>query len=146
MSYLLTAVIIILVIIILSASIKVVREYQRLVVFRLGRSVGARGPGLVFLIPIVDKPVWTDLRELLPGDTQPDLHHQRQRSHRHRLPDLLASHGPEPVGDPGCKLRRGKPGNCNHHAARRRSVIFPLMMSSPNVKRSTGFFAPSWTR
>ncbi len=72
MSYLLTAVIIILVIIILSASIKVVREYQRLVVFRLGRSIGARGPGLVFLIPIVDKPVWTDLRELyleIPSQT-----------------------------------------------------------------------------
>jgi regulator of protease activity HflC (stomatin/prohibitin superfamily) len=53
-----------LLIIILSASIKVVREYQRLVVFRLGRSIGARGPGLVFLIPIVDRAVWTDLREL----------------------------------------------------------------------------------
>jgi regulator of protease activity HflC (stomatin/prohibitin superfamily) len=53
-----------LLIIILSASIKVVREYQRLVVFRLGRSIGALGPGLVFLIPIVDRAVWTDLREL----------------------------------------------------------------------------------
>ena len=72
MSYILTAIIIILVIIILSASIKVVREYQRLVIFRLGRSIGARGPGLVFLIPIVDKPVWTDLRELyleIPSQT-----------------------------------------------------------------------------
>ncbi len=58
------AVAVILVIIILSASIKVVREYQRLVVFRLGRSIGARGPGVVFLIPIVDRPVRTDLREL----------------------------------------------------------------------------------
>ncbi len=64
MSYVLAGVIIVLVIIILTASIKVVREYQRLVVFRLGRSIGARGPGLVLLIPIVDKPVWTDLREL----------------------------------------------------------------------------------
>jgi regulator of protease activity HflC (stomatin/prohibitin superfamily) len=63
---------VILVIIILSASIKIVREYQRLVVFRLGRSIGARGPGLVFLIPIVDRPVWTDLRELyleIPSQT-----------------------------------------------------------------------------
>lgn len=48
---------------ILSAAIKVVREYQRLIVFRLGKSVGPRGPGLVFLIPIVDKAVWVDLRE-----------------------------------------------------------------------------------
>jgi len=72
MSYVLIGVIIIFVIIILSSSIKVVREYQRLVVFRLGRSVGARGPGLVFLIPMVDKPVWTDLRELfleIPSQT-----------------------------------------------------------------------------
>jgi regulator of protease activity HflC (stomatin/prohibitin superfamily) len=64
MSYVIGAVIVVFVIIILSASIKVVREYKRLVVFRLGRSMGARGPGLVFLIPIVDRPVWTDLREL----------------------------------------------------------------------------------
>ncbi len=71
-TWVLVVVIVIFVIILLSASIKVVREYQRLVVFRLGRSVGAKGPGLVFLIPIVDKPVWTDLRELyleIPSQT-----------------------------------------------------------------------------
>jgi len=52
--------------------IKIVREYQRLVVFRLGRSVGARGPGVVYLIPIVDKAVWVDLREVfleIPAQT-----------------------------------------------------------------------------
>lgn len=49
--------------VVLPLSIKVVREYQRLVVFRLGRCIGQKGPGLVFLIPIVDRPVWTDLRE-----------------------------------------------------------------------------------
>ncbi|HEV2358307.1 MAG TPA: SPFH domain-containing protein [bacterium] len=43
--------------------IKIVREYQRLVVFRLGRSFGPKGPGIVYLIPIVDKAVWVDLRE-----------------------------------------------------------------------------------
>lgn len=47
----------------LFSSIKVVREYQRLVVFRLGRSIGSRGPGIVFLIPFVDRAVWADLRE-----------------------------------------------------------------------------------
>lgn len=51
-------------IIILVNSIKIVREYKRLVVFRLGRSIGQKGPGIVFLIPIVDQPVWVDLREL----------------------------------------------------------------------------------
>ncbi len=50
--------------IILSNSIKIVREYKRLVVFRLGRSVGQRGPGIVFLIPIIDQAISVDLREL----------------------------------------------------------------------------------
>src|SRR5512136_2968449 len=45
-------------------AIKIVREYQRLVVFRLGRCIGPKGPGLVLLIPIVDSPVWVDLREV----------------------------------------------------------------------------------
>jgi regulator of protease activity HflC (stomatin/prohibitin superfamily) len=49
--------------IILPLSVKIVREYQRLVVFRLGRCIGTRGPGIVFLIPLVDRPVWVDLRE-----------------------------------------------------------------------------------
>ncbi len=47
----------------LPLSVKIVREYQRLVVFRLGRCIGTRGPGLVFLIPIIDRPVWVDQRE-----------------------------------------------------------------------------------
>ena len=41
--------------------VKIVREYQRLVVFRLGRSFGPKGPGIVYLIPIMDKAVWVDL-------------------------------------------------------------------------------------
>ncbi len=44
-------------------AIRIVPEYQRLVVFRLGRCVGAKGPGIVFLIPIVDRAVRADLRE-----------------------------------------------------------------------------------
>jgi regulator of protease activity HflC (stomatin/prohibitin superfamily) len=53
-----------LLLIILPNAIKVVREYQRLVLFRLGRAVGIRGPGLVVIIPIVDRVTWVDLREL----------------------------------------------------------------------------------
>mgnify|MGYP001205415709 FL=1 len=52
--------------------VKVVREYQRLVVFRMGRSFGPKGPGVVFLIPVVDKAVWADLREVfleIPAQT-----------------------------------------------------------------------------
>jgi regulator of protease activity HflC (stomatin/prohibitin superfamily) len=54
---------VVLAVVVLSAAIKIVREYQRLVVFRLGRAIGEKGPGIVFLIPIVDRPVWVDLRE-----------------------------------------------------------------------------------
>src|ERR671932_20106 len=48
----------------LSQTIRVVREYRRLVVFRLGKCIGARGPGLVLLLPFIDRPVSVDLREL----------------------------------------------------------------------------------
>jgi len=48
---------------ILAASIKIVPEYQRLLIFRLGRAIGVKGPGLVFLIPLIDKGVIIDLRE-----------------------------------------------------------------------------------
>lgn len=43
--------------------IRIVREYQRLVIFRLGKSIGQKGPGIVFLIPFMDIPVRVDLRE-----------------------------------------------------------------------------------
>ena len=45
-------------------SVRIVREYQRLIVFRLGRALGARGPGLVILIPFIDTGVRVDLREI----------------------------------------------------------------------------------
>jgi len=61
MSQGLTAVIVVVLIILWSA-IKVVREYERLVVFRLGRLIGAKGPGLTIIIPIMDKFVRVDLR------------------------------------------------------------------------------------
>jgi len=57
-------VVVLLLLLVARYSIRVVREYQRLVLFRLGRMVGTRGPGLVLLIPIVDRPVLVDLREL----------------------------------------------------------------------------------
>ena len=56
-------VILILVIVFLAKAIKVVPEYQRLVVFRLGRLLGQKGPGLIILIPFVDKAISVDLRE-----------------------------------------------------------------------------------
>ena len=54
--------IVILIVIILLAGIKVIKEYQRAVVFRLGRLVGARGPGLIYVLPIFEKMVRVGLR------------------------------------------------------------------------------------
>jgi regulator of protease activity HflC (stomatin/prohibitin superfamily) len=49
-------------ILILGQAIRVLREYERGVIFRLGRLVGAKGPGLIILIPIIDKMVKVSLR------------------------------------------------------------------------------------
>ena len=47
---------------ILGSAVRVVQEYERGVIFRLGRVIGAKGPGLFFIIPIVDRMVRIDLR------------------------------------------------------------------------------------
>jgi regulator of protease activity HflC (stomatin/prohibitin superfamily) len=54
--------IVILLIIILPQAVRILREYERGVIFRLGKLLGAKGPGLIFLIPIVDRMVRMDLR------------------------------------------------------------------------------------
>ena len=59
------AVYVVVMILLLSSNIKVVREHKRLEVYRLGRSIGQKGPGLVYLIPIVDRAVLVDV----PDDT-----------------------------------------------------------------------------
>ena len=51
------------IVLVLPNAIKIVPEYQRLVLFRLGRCIGIRGPGFVLIIPIVDRVVRADLRE-----------------------------------------------------------------------------------
>ena len=55
-------ILVILAIIILPQALRILREYERGVIFRLGKLLGAKGPGLIFLIPIVDKMVRMDLR------------------------------------------------------------------------------------
>jgi len=52
-------------IIILSNAIRVLREYERGVIFRLGRLIGSKGPGIIFLIPIVDRMVKVSLRTVV---------------------------------------------------------------------------------
>ena len=48
--------------ILLASAIKVIAEYQRIVIFRLGRLLGIKGPGLVFIVPLIDSVVKLDLR------------------------------------------------------------------------------------
>src|ERR1017187_10548252 len=55
-------VIVVLAIFILPQALRILREYERGVIFRLGKLQGAKGPGIIFLIPIVDKMVRMDLR------------------------------------------------------------------------------------
>jgi len=59
--YIILAVVIFLVLL-LSSAIKIMAEYQRIVIFRLGRLLGIKGPGLVFVIPIIDSTIKLDLR------------------------------------------------------------------------------------
>lgn len=54
---------ILILVVILASAIKIVREYERGVIFRLGRLLGAKGPGLFLIIPIFDKMFKIDLRE-----------------------------------------------------------------------------------
>ena len=55
-------VIIFFIVMLLTSAIKIMSEYQRIVIFRLGRLKGIKGPGLVFIIPIIDKIIKLDLR------------------------------------------------------------------------------------
>ncbi len=52
----------VILIILLASSVKIVNEYERGVIFRLGRSMGAKGPGVFFIVPIIDRLVRTNLQ------------------------------------------------------------------------------------
>ena len=58
-------VVIVLVLLILASAVRVLNEYERGVIFRLGRLIGAKGPGLILLIPIVDKMMKVSLRTIV---------------------------------------------------------------------------------
>ena len=54
--------VVIIALLILIAGIKILREYERAVIFRLGRMVAPRGPGIIYVIPLIEKMVRVDLR------------------------------------------------------------------------------------
>ncbi|MGE5401276.1 MAG: slipin family protein [Ignavibacteriales bacterium] len=69
----LSIVLVFFVLIILFSAIRILREYERAVVFRLGRLIGAKGPGLVFLIPIVDRMIRVSLRTVVFDVPEQDI-------------------------------------------------------------------------
>lgn len=60
-------------VIVLASAIRVLREYERAVIFRLGRLIGSKGPGLIFLIPIVDRMVRVSLRTVVMDIPEQDV-------------------------------------------------------------------------
>ena len=58
------AAVVVLLVFVLAASVRIVNEYERGVIFRLGRVIGAKGPGLFLIIPIVDKMVKVNLQTI----------------------------------------------------------------------------------
>jgi regulator of protease activity HflC (stomatin/prohibitin superfamily) len=59
------SILIIFIVFVLASAIRILKEYERGVIFRLGRLIGAKGPGLIILIPIVDRMVKVSLRTIV---------------------------------------------------------------------------------
>lgn len=80
------AVVVVLIIIVglwlLSRAIKIVPEYQRIVVLRLGKSIGTRGPGFVLLIRLLISPSGRTFARWFFDVPSADVHYQRQRTGR----------------------------------------------------------------
>jgi regulator of protease activity HflC (stomatin/prohibitin superfamily) len=62
MAWIVAGVVLLFLLVVLAAAIKVVQEYERGVVFRLGRLAGVRGPGLILLVPFIERMIKVDLR------------------------------------------------------------------------------------
>jgi regulator of protease activity HflC (stomatin/prohibitin superfamily) len=62
-NYVIYFIVVVVIIGLIASTIKIIREYERLVVFRLGRLIGARGPGVVFIFPFINRVNKVDLRE-----------------------------------------------------------------------------------
>lgn len=60
-----TIILVIFILLILSSAIRILREYERGVIFRLGRLVNVKGPGLILLVPFIDKMVTVSLRTVV---------------------------------------------------------------------------------
>ncbi|MCX5844008.1 MAG: SPFH domain-containing protein, partial [Deltaproteobacteria bacterium] len=57
-------VLVVLVVMFLASAIRILNEYERGVIFRLGRVIAVKGPGLIILIPVVDRMIKVDMRTI----------------------------------------------------------------------------------
>ncbi|MEA3375378.1 MAG: SPFH domain-containing protein [Chloroflexota bacterium] len=64
MELIIVGLLVLMALVLLTMSVRIIPEYRRLVIFRMGRCLGSKGPGLLFLIPFVDRGVMVDLREV----------------------------------------------------------------------------------
>ena len=102
-------------------AIKIVQEYERGVIFRLGRLVGARGPGLFFILPFVERMVKVDLRVVTMDVPRQDVCEQTPIRNRRFWPPSKAEQRLRPAGRDSlprpygrrsprsASLRRGEP-------------------------------------
>jgi len=67
------AILVVLAVFVLPLAVRILREYERGVIFRLGKLLDAKGPGLIFLIPLVDRMVRMDLRIVTIGVAQQEI-------------------------------------------------------------------------
>jgi regulator of protease activity HflC (stomatin/prohibitin superfamily) len=98
---------IILAVIILPQAIRILREYERGVIFRLGKLLGSKGPGLIFLIPIVDRMVRMDLRVVT---ISVEKQRRRSASRRRESGELSQSHLADVADDAAQRPRPGPLG------------------------------------
>ena len=70
------------------STVRVIKQYERGVHFRLGRVIAVRGPGLRLIIPVVDR-LWRVSLRIVTLPIQSQGNHSRQRQRRHRRRGLL---------------------------------------------------------
>ena len=135
--------------IILSQMIRILREYERGVIFRLGKLLRAKGPGLIFLIPIVNRIVKVDLRVITINVPQQEM---MTRDNVPVAVDAVVYFrvlDPEAaiikvenflkatslIAKPLCAVLLGRPNwmNCFHNAKKSISVSRRLLTVKPNL-------------
>jgi regulator of protease activity HflC (stomatin/prohibitin superfamily) len=89
---------VLILVVILTQVIKILNEYERGVIFRLGRLISAKGPGIIFLIPIIDKIQKVSLRLITLDVPSQDVITRDNVSIKVNAVVLLSHYGPQSCG------------------------------------------------